>query len=206
MTFLGSVFVCIAVFAVIIVDQLTKLWAVSCLAPVGEIELIRGALYFTYATNDGMAFGLLGEHRWVFLLATSLIIGALIAFFIVTRKKKKHPLLCAAFACILGGGISNMIDRVFYGTALFSGRVIDFIDFRLIHFAVFNLADAAVCIGEALLILYVLFIDGKIKDPAYFAFSGGAPKAGRAEKADEEAGEEVGEEAGEEVGKNNQGK
>ena len=54
---------------------------------------------------------------------------------------------------IIGGGIGNMIDRVL------SGFVIDFINFELINFAVFNIADSAVCIGAVLLIVYVLFLD-----------------------------------------------
>ena len=85
-------------------------------------------------------------------------------------------MLVLALGLILGGGISNMIDRVFFGTELFAGKVIDFIDFRLINFAVFNVADSAVCIGEALLIIYALFIDSKVRGDM-FAFYADSKKA-----------------------------
>ena len=63
-----------------------------------------------------------------------------------------------------------MIDRIFFGDTLFCGSVVDFIDFRLINFAIFNIADSAVCVGEALLILYVLFVDSKVQGD-FFTFT-----------------------------------
>ena len=66
------------------------------------------------------------------------------------RKKPKSRLLCLSLAFVIGGGIGNMIDRV----AL--GYVVDMIDFRLIHFAVFNVADSFVCVGAGMLMLYLI--------------------------------------------------
>ena len=57
-----------------------------------------------------------------------------------------------------------MIDRIFYGDVLFGGKVIDFINFELIDFAIFNIADSAVCIGEVLLIIYIIFFESKKND------------------------------------------
>lgn len=169
-------FVSAIVYIVIIVDQLTKWWAVNKLKISGDIELIKDALYFSYAENEGMAFGLLKDQRWIFLSATLLIIVVITAFLLHTKNKKKHPLLALSLGLILGGGISNMIDRTFFGTELFAGKVVDFIDFRLINFAVFNIADSAVCVGEALLIAYVLFFDSKVKGDM-FSFSADERKA-----------------------------
>ncbi len=66
------------------------------------------------------------------------------------RKKPRSRLLCLSLAFVIGGGIGNMIDRV----AL--GYVVDMIDFRLIHFAVFNVADSFVCVGAGMLMLYLI--------------------------------------------------
>ncbi len=169
----------VIVYLVIIVDQLTKWWAVNKLKPIGEIELIQDALYFKYTTNDGMAFGLLSNQRWIFLLLTTLIIAGIIVFLVITREKAKHPLLISALGLILGGGVSNMIDRIFFGTELLCGRVVDFIDFRLINFAVFNIADSAVCVGEALFIIYFLFVDTKAGKKGFFAFNSDGNKLGK---------------------------
>ena len=157
----------------VVIDQLTKWWAYKVLRTGGDIELIKNALYFSYTTNEGMAFGMLKDHRWIFLTLTTVIIAAIIAFLIFTRKQKKHFCLNTALALIVGGGAGNMIDRIFYGDTLFCGKVIDFIDVRIINFAIFNMADVAVCIGEALLVLYVLFIDSKIAlaNDSMFSFS-----------------------------------
>lgn len=160
----------VLVYAVILLDQLTKWWAVHRLQAVSEIPLIKNVLYLKYATNDGMAFGMLSNQRWIFLLLTSVILAAILIFLYKTREKKKHPLLCVSLALILGGGIGNMIDRIFFGDTLFCGSVVDFIDFRLINFAIFNIADSAVCVGEALLILYVLFVDSKVRGD-FFTFT-----------------------------------
>lgn len=151
--------VSVIVYTVIFLDQLTKWWAHHILQYSGEIELIEGALYFKYATNDGMAFGMLGEHRWIFLSLTALVLIGIFVLCFLTRNRKRLPLLNVALGLVAGGGIGNMIDRVFFADTLFAGRVIDFIDFRLINFAIFNVADSAVCIGEALLIIYILFMD-----------------------------------------------
>ena len=138
---------------VVVLDQFTKWLAVEYLIPVGTVPIIKNALHLTYVENPGAAFGMMQNSRWIFLLVSTVAIIAIIIYLIKFAPKNKLALLSLAF--ILGGGIGNMIDRV----AL--GYVVDFIDFRLINFAVFNVADSFVCVGAALLIIYVLFIDGK---------------------------------------------
>ncbi len=146
---------------VVILDQSTKLWAELFLKDIGDMPLIPGVLHFTYHRNAGAAFGILANARWVFLVLTSVIIIGIVAYLVATRAQKKPILLTCSLGLILGGGIGNMIDRIFYGPSFFDGRVIDFINFELIDFAIFNVADSAVCIGEALLIIYILFVEGK---------------------------------------------
>lgn len=161
------------VHLVIIVDQLTKWWAANVLQhlPDSRIPLIDGVLSFTYATNDGMAFGLLEEHRWIFLLLTTAVLAFIVAFFFSTRKSTRHPFLDVALSLVLAGGAANMIDRTFFSSeALFSGSVVDFIYFELIDFPIFNVADISVCVGMGLFVLYMLVVESRIDPKKYITF------------------------------------
>ena len=132
----------------ILLDQATKL-LVSGTMELGEsIPLIPGVLHLTYIQNRGAAFGMLADNRWVFLIVSTVTIVAITAYLALT--KSRQPLYIVSLSMILSGGIGNMIDR------LALGYVVDFIDFRLINFAVFNGADSFVCVGAALLFLAVL--------------------------------------------------
>ena len=126
-------------------DQLSKFLAVKLLAPIESVPLWEGVLHLTYVENRGAAFGMLADHRWVFMSISSVAIIAIALYLYSGRNTSK--LYTAALMMIVSGGIGNMIDRI----AL--GYVIDFIDFALIDFAVFNIADSIVCIGAGLLIL-----------------------------------------------------
>ena len=136
----------IAVFCVIAVDQGSKLLVLSTLYG-DRIDLIPNILRFTYVENKGMAFGLLADHRWVFMVFSVLGIALIAVYFYFFAKTL---LSRTALALIIGGGIGNMIDRVRLGF------VVDFIDFCAfpeLWSWVFNIADAAVCVGAGLFIL-----------------------------------------------------
>ena len=128
-------------------DQLTKLLTLACLTDA-PFKLIPGVLHLTYVENRGAAFGMLADHRWVFILISIVAIAILLAYLII--KKPEDKLLSISLALVAGGGIGNMIDRIF------RGFVVDMIDVTLIDFYVFNVADSAVCIGCGLLILYMI--------------------------------------------------
>lgn len=128
----------------ILVDQLTKFLAVSYLKPIPTKPILEGVLHLTYLENRGAAFGMLADHRWVFILLSTVALLAL-GFFLFGGLAENR-FYSVSVALILSGGIGNMIDR------LVLGYVVDFIDFRLINFAVFNGADSFVCVGAALLI------------------------------------------------------
>jgi signal peptidase II len=132
----------------IIIDQLTKLLAVKLLAPLDTVPIIKGALHLTYVENRGAAFGMLANHRWVFMILSTVSIIAL--GILLFSGYLKGKLYTVSVAMIISGGIGNMIDRIFLG------YVVDFIDFRLINFAVFNGADSFVCVGAGLLLLAAL--------------------------------------------------
>lgn len=133
----------------ILLDQLTKRLAVRYLLPIDTKPLWQDVLHLTYVENRGAAFGMLASNRWVFMIVSTLaILGLLVWFFFFT--KKPTYLGTVSISLIVSGGIGNMIDRVAVG------YVVDFVDFRLINFAVFNVADIFVCVGAALLLLAIL--------------------------------------------------
>lgn len=136
------------ILGVIALDQVSKLLVLHFLYE-DKITLIPGVLDFTYVENRGMAFGLLADHRWVFMLLSTVGIAAL-AFYLF--RYVKPTLGRVGLALIIGGGIGNMIDRIAYGF------VVDFIDFCAFDFWVwvFNIADAAVCVGAGLFVLELI--------------------------------------------------
>lgn len=155
------------ILAVCAADQLTKLWAMNFIfdhataasgiagaalpLPGDSVPVIDGVLHFTYIENSGMSFGLLTNHRWIFMAVSSVAILAILVYMFTI--KGKQTLLRTSLALIVGGGIGNMFDRVLLG------YVVDFIDVRLFGSLwtwVFNAADAAVCVGAGLLVLYCL--------------------------------------------------
>jgi signal peptidase II len=135
---LGSVFL----------DQLTKWLAVIYLQGNPSVPIIPEVFQLTYLENPGAAFGMLQNNRWVFLIVST--VGILAVFLYLLMKRPTSKLLCLSLSFIVGGGIGNMIDRVLLG------YVVDFFDFCLINFAIFNVADSFVCVGAGLLSLWVI--------------------------------------------------
>ena len=132
----------------IAIDQLTKFLAVKFLKPVSTVPIIEDVIHLTYTENPGAAFGILKNYRWVFMLiSTVAILGML---FYLYSGLAQNTLYEVSLGIIVSGGLGNMIDRTFVG------YVVDMIDFRLIDFAVFNVADSFVCIGAGLLILALI--------------------------------------------------
>lgn len=112
----------------------------------GDVEVLN--IY--YCLNNGAAFSQLQGRRMLLIIITSIVILGLL--YMVVFNKIKRPVYCAAAALMLGGGIGNLIDRIFN-----NGLVVDFIDVRLINFPIFNVADICAVCGAALLFLtYVI--------------------------------------------------
>ena len=129
----------------IILDQITKWLSAEFLSKIETLPLIKGVLHLTYVENRGAAFGMFADKRWVFMITSTVMIIVLSAYLYLGLSENK--LYAVSIAMIISGGIGNMIDRI----AL--RYVVDFIDFRLINFAVFNGADSFVCVGAGLLVL-----------------------------------------------------
>lgn len=129
--------------AVVILDQAVKALVTSRLEGRAPISLFGGAVFLEYARNTGAAFSLLPGGGVIFALVAVLVsVGILVIF-----GRLAHPsvLIRLGMALLLGGALGNLIDRVKLG------YVVDFIDLR--WWPVFNLADSAVVIGVALLVL-----------------------------------------------------
>ncbi len=143
---------------VVLLDQITKLIVVSQMSLGDSVPLIDGVFHFTYILNKGAAFGMLSDHRWIFIvLSTVAVVG--IAAYLILRSRKIGTLWGISMAMICGGGIGNMIDRLWNGETFGDGAVIDFLDFCAfpkLWSWIFNVADAAVCIGAGLIILAVI--------------------------------------------------
>ncbi len=139
------------IVALTVIDQVTKLMAVHLLQPVGSVDVIPKVLRFTYVENKGAAFGMLSDNRWVFMIISTLAIVALLIY--LWKFRPQSRLACMAISMIISGGIGNMIDRVSLG------YVVDFIDFCAfpkLWVWVFNFADACVCVGGGMLVLWLI--------------------------------------------------
>lgn len=141
----------IIIAASVILDQVTKMIVVNSMELYESIPLIENVFSFTYIHNYGAAWGVLSNHRWVFILVTA---AALIVMPIILYKYRKlHFMFGLSLSLIIGGAFGNMIDRVVLG------YVVDFLEVTFIDFPVFNVADICVVCGAAMMFIYIAFID-----------------------------------------------
>ncbi|MFC0558679.1 signal peptidase II [Halalkalibacter alkalisediminis] len=135
---------------VLVIDQISK-WIVDTQMVIGErITLIERVLYFTSHRNKGAAFGILQGQMWFFYIVTIIVIVGIVYY--MQKEAKNSALFGVSLALILGGAVGNFIDR------LFRGEVVDFVDTYIFgyNFAIFNVADAALCIGVGLLFIKMI--------------------------------------------------
>ena len=130
-------------------DQLIK-YIVDTTMSVGDsIPVWNGVFHWTYIHNTGAAFGIFENQRWLLVGLTSAVLLLLIVLLLL--KKIKSPFLIWSLSLIIAGGAGNLIDR------FFRHYVIDYIEVRLINFAIFNFADCCVVVGTILVVCYLLF-------------------------------------------------
>lgn len=124
-------------------DQLTK-YVVKTQMEVGQsIPVFGDVLRITSHRNPGAAWGILSGQKWLFvLIALAVVIGVA-----VFSRRVKNGLVRAALPLLMGGAVGNLIDRVAYG------KVVDFLDVRIINYPIFNLADSAIVIAVGLILL-----------------------------------------------------
>lgn len=134
---------------ILIADQLVKYLVAANYELFYTTPIIKGLLEFCYLRNDGAAMGMLSGNR-VFLIALPAVMIIAILFFEFSGKIKSSFLMWA-LSLVVGGGIGNLIDRIRFG------YVVDFIRFPVSFFNYsFNIADCAVTIGAAMMIIYLI--------------------------------------------------
>jgi signal peptidase II len=146
-----SLFGIAIVAGIVIVDQVAK-WIAEATLPYGEPIPLLPILTLLRTYNTGIAFSFLAGLGSLALIVLTAAISVIVLF-VWLRSKERSRLVAAGYALIVGGAVGNLIDRVIHGHV---------IDFLLLHLGgrtlfVFNLADVALTIGPALLILVFLF-------------------------------------------------
>ncbi|MBE6548207.1 MAG: signal peptidase II [Ruminococcaceae bacterium] len=135
----------------VFLDQISKYLIVMYMELEQSVDIIPRVFRFTYIRNEGAAFGSMADSRWIFMVVSCIMIVGIFVY--IFWKKPQSKLLMSALTLIVAGGIGNMIDRIRLG------YVIDFLDFCAfpnLWMWTFNVADAFVCIGAGLMILWMI--------------------------------------------------
>jgi signal peptidase II len=138
MRFKNSVFWMTAIVSFCL-DQATKYWIIQNFSLLETQPLIPGVIHFTYVRNTGAAFSILAGRADLLKWLSLFVSLGLMSFALFGGKLKKLEQI--SYGLLLGGAMGNGIDRFIFGS------VVDFIDFRFIRFAVFNLADVTINLG-----------------------------------------------------------
>lgn len=140
-----------AALAVLVLDQAVKAWLLDLLVVLGGHARVTGYFNLVMVWNTGVSFGLLQagqEARWLFiLLSLGIVVGL-----IVWLARAETRALALALGLVIGGALGNVIDRLRFGA------VADFFDFHYAsyHWPAFNIADAAIVLGVAVIFLQSL--------------------------------------------------
>jgi signal peptidase II len=148
---------------VVVLDQVTKPIVRAMLPPYESVSIVPGLVNLTHVQNTGAAFGILNltdfPYKTPILIAVHLIALASIGIYAVSLPLSQR-LVRMGLSLILGGAVGNLIDRVW------NGYVLDFVDvyWRQYHFWAFNVADAAITVGVAVIILDLLLAGGAARN------------------------------------------
>lgn len=137
------------VITIIVIDRISKMLIMKNMAGLESVPVIEDVFHISYIKNTGMAFGMMGGMN-IFLLCLSIAIISGGIFYLYRNRGTIDRYIKIAAALIIGGAIGNIIDRVLYG------GVIDFLDFRVINFPVFNFADMMVSFGGAIMVFLLM--------------------------------------------------
>jgi signal peptidase II len=149
---------------VVLLDQWTKRLVAARIAMYTHIQIIPGFFRITHTENTGAAFSLFADspsHWKTALLITFSMVAMIIVSVLLWRQARALTITGIALALILGGAVGNLWDRVA------SGRVVDFLLFyvKQYQWPVFNLADSAIVIGAALLVIEILLVRPHPQEP-----------------------------------------
>ena len=145
----------LCIIAIAGADQLIKSWLVDEFVLQEERPFLQignlDILHLHYIENNGSAFSSFAGQRVMLLVVTA--VSMIVCIYILCRYARRgRPLLFWSLIMVIGGGLGNMIDRIFR-----EGVVVDYLDVQLFDFAIFNFADCFVTVGTALLFIYILF-------------------------------------------------
>jgi len=140
--------------AAVVADQVTKHIVTSTLALDASVRVV-GPLSIHHVQNSGIAFGLFSSATAGVTVITGIAVVWMLAFF--ARSGSRHPVLPAALGLLIGGSLSNLVDRIRLG------HVTDFIDFK--YWPAFNLADSFIVVGVAILLGALVVSDRAPRPP-----------------------------------------
>jgi len=156
---MNALYLLIITLPVVVLDQATKFWAIT-LRNGGQVVVFESWWSFIYAENRGALWGIGGNfpdfYRKLIFLGISTVITLFIVYLLFTYAENR--LIKVVYGFVLGGALGNLFDRYF------RGYVIDFIDWHAgyyYHWPTFNIADAAIVVAVALLLIELLFFQKK---------------------------------------------
>ena len=132
-------------------DQITKFIVRTSFALYESHPLIKNVFHLTYIQNTGIAWGMFKNGRIIFLILTVLVLLVCAGIYAKIPENRRFTPIRVCLVFLVSGAIGNMIDRISLH------YVVDFFDFRLINFPIFNVADIYVTLGVIVLICFVLF-------------------------------------------------
>lgn len=144
---MATVIALAAAALIIIVDQVIKYFVYAGLSPNGRVTVIENLFSLIYSENRGAAFGVFQDGTLFFIIVTSALIG--VFFYLLIHKKFSGKLFYTSVALILGGGIGNLIDRIF------RGFVIDYLSVSFFP-PICNFADYCITIGAVLFMICII--------------------------------------------------
>ena len=150
---------------IIVLDQITKAIVRITLPLQSSVTVIPGFMDFTHVRNTGAAFGILNASNFPFktVLIGVIAVGALVGVGMYAASLARHEIVArVGLALIIGGAAGNLIDRVVVGS------VVDFVDvyWQTHHFWAFNVADSAISVGAAVMILDMLGVGTHVSKTA----------------------------------------
>lgn len=137
----------VTALTVLVLDQATKIWAVSYLENESDIQVIGEFLQFSFLRNPGAAFSIGSNITWVFTLVSI----AVVITILVLAKSVTNRFWALGFGGMLGGALGNLGDRIFRSPEPFQGQVVDFI--LLPNYPMFNIADSAVVVSAIAMVI-----------------------------------------------------
>ncbi len=146
----------VLIVLLIIADQISKYIVIENLKPIETFPILQDIFHFTYTENTGAAFSILRDKKIFLLVLTSLAMIGVFYYLLKLMKEPSKVLLKISLCLIVAGGVGNIMDRFRLG------YVVDFIDVRLINFAIFNVADIFIVVGAGLLLIDSLFVSKHI--------------------------------------------